>query len=161
MTHSQHYRFWSKIVQAESGCWEYRNQTKAVYPHFKWNGIGTTVARIAYMECVGPIPDGLTVDHLCKNTRCVNPKHLEAVSPAVNALRGDGPCAKNLRKTHCKHGHEFSGDNLVARAAGGRACRMCMNESQRKRRKDNPEQFQAWQAAYRERKKIRDMFLAG
>ena len=153
MTHSQHYRFWSKIVQADSGCWEYRNQPKAVYPHFKWNGVGTTVARIAYMECVGPIPSGLTVDHLCKNPRCVNPRHLEVVTQTVNTLRGDGPCAKNLRKTHCKHDHEFSGKNLRFRNTGGRSCRACIRASQARRKAQNPEQFQKWQADYRARQK--------
>ena len=156
MTHSQHYRFWSKIVQAESGCWEYRSQPKSVYPTFRWNGRRSPVARIAYEECVGPIPKGLTIDHLCKNTCCVNPRHLEAVTQTVNTLRGDGPCAKNLRKTHCKHGHELSGKNLRMRQTGGRACRTCIRASQARRKALNPVQFQQWQAAYRLRRKQRE-----
>jgi len=161
MTHSQHYRFWSKIVKGANGCWDYANQPKSVYPLFKWNGTHTTAHRIAYEEFFGPIPEGLTVDHLCKNTRCVNPAHLEAVSAKVNALRGQGPCAKNLHKTHCKHGHPFEGENLILRTQGGRACRTCLNEGQRRRKKENPEKFRKWQEAYQERKKIRDMFVAG
>lgn len=84
--------------------------------------------RVFYEHHVGPIPLGLTIDHLCKVTRCVNPDHLEPVTQRVNTLRGDGPSAVNARKTHCPHGHEYTPDNTYVRKAGGRICKTCSQQ---------------------------------
>ena len=65
------------------------------------------------------------IDHLCRNTSCVKPDHLDMVTPRENVLRGIGPTAVNAQKTHCIYGHELSGDNLINRSDGGRACRVC------------------------------------
>lgn len=90
--------------------------------------------RIAYELHVGPIPAGTEIDHLCRNRRCVNPDHLEAVSHAVNMHRGDTIAAKNAAKTHCPKGHPFDDANTAYRPNGGRRCRACAAEYQRKRR---------------------------
>jgi len=83
---------------------------------------------------VGPIPDGLTIDHLCRNRACVKPAHLEAVSQRVNTLRSPiAVAAINARKTHCKRGHAF--DDLNTRVSIGpngqrrRDCRACHRKS--------------------------------
>lgn len=84
------------------------------------------VHRLAYELCVGPIPDGLTIDHLCRNRACVNPGHLEPVTHRENVLRSNNPAAINARKTHCKHGHEFTEENtLVSKNGRNRQCRKC------------------------------------
>ena len=80
-----------------------------------------------YERFVGPIPDGFHIDHLCRVRNCVNPAHLEAVSPKVNNERSDSPTAKNGRKTHCPEGHELTGENLSSYhlKRGERSCRIC------------------------------------
>lgn len=79
-----------------------------------------------YRVLVGPVPDGLTLDHLCRNRCCCNPAHVEPVTLGENVLRGVGDPAQNARKTHCKHGHPFSGSNLyIEKMTGYRVCRVC------------------------------------
>lgn len=80
--------------------------------------------RIAYKLRYGSIPEGLTIDHLCRNKPCVNPGHLEAVTNRTNVLRGVGPSAQNARKTHCLRGHEYTEANTY-RSNGKRSCRTC------------------------------------
>jgi hypothetical protein len=84
---------------------------------------GTVLVHRASWELLrGPIPDGLHIDHLCRNRRCVNPDHLEPVSPGENVLRGEGLSAQNARKTRCKRGHSLD-DALIIN--GARFCREC------------------------------------
>lgn len=87
--------------------------------------------RFAYEFFVGPIPNGMTIDHLCRNRSCVNPKHLEAVTNKVNILRGIAPSAVNSRRTHCIHGHEFTPENTYRQGGGGRGCIECNRKYQR------------------------------
>jgi hypothetical protein len=84
--------------------------------------------RIAYELYLGPIPHGLDIDHLCRNRRCANPSHLEAVTRRINIVRGIGPKilgSLNANKTHCSNGHPFNEKNTVHRIDGGRRCRAC------------------------------------
>jgi hypothetical protein len=110
-------------------CWEWQgSMTPAGYGRLgvEWETI--QAHRYIYERLVGPIPEGLTIDHLCKNTRCVNPRHLEPVTAGVNTLRGDGPSGQNLRKTHCMRGHEFTPENIRRTSRGGRGCIACFRE---------------------------------
>jgi hypothetical protein len=86
---------------------------------FKW-----LAHRLVYEIMVGPIPKGLTLDHLCRNHACVNPLHLEPVTAVENVMRGDGWAARKARQTHCTRGHPLTEDNIYRR--GGRwRCRTC------------------------------------
>lgn len=84
----------------------------------------------------GPVPNGLELDHLCRQTLCVNDEHLEPVTRRVNALRGIGASAINAKKTHCVHGHLFAGPNLIIVSRpyrlDERRCRACDNSQSRK-----------------------------
>jgi hypothetical protein len=79
--------------------------------------------RYAYELLVGPIPDGLDLDHLCRVRMCVNPEHLEPVTRLVNNRRGRRN--QNGFKTHCDRGHEFTPENTYRKPNGGRSCREC------------------------------------
>jgi len=96
------------------------------------------VHRLAYWIARGPIPDGLTIDHLCKNTRCVNTNHLEVVTAEMNAARSGSIQANNARKTHCQRGHAFDAENTSirtdAKGRQSRQCKLCKREAARQQR---------------------------
>lgn len=81
--------------------------------------------RVGYEAMRGPIPGGLTIDHLCRNRRCCNPAHLEPVTQRVNTLRGDSPWVQRSRQQHCVNGHPFDVENTHYRPNGTRQCRAC------------------------------------
>lgn len=128
-------RIWPKVIKTET-CWLWTGARHAKYGHgmFGYNAMGRNVTRYVhrwvYEQLVGPIPEGLVLDHVrergCTNTNCCNPAHLEPVSNGTNTLRGVGPTADRARQTHCKRGHPLSGENLyVHPKRGHRHCREC------------------------------------
>lgn len=84
--------------------------------------------RFSYEYHIGKIPEGLTIDHLCRVRNCVNPAHMEPVTNRVNGLRGFSVSALNARKTHCPRGHELAGNNLKVNHLGRRFCAICRKE---------------------------------
>lgn len=121
-------------VDPNTGCFIWTGRVQNVgYPCFDPYGKPVLAHRWAYERKFGPIPEGLTLDHLCRTPRCVNPMHLEAVTHQENCLRGISPAAHNHRKTHCMHGHPFSLENTYVHGTRGtRRCRICTIESNRR-----------------------------
>lgn len=112
----------------QDGCWIYTGTINN-------KGYGTILGRAAhryfYEHLVGPIPKGLTIDHLCRVKACVNPTHLEPVTFSENTQR-----RPDVNKTHCKHGHEMTPENTIIKRGGEnrtpiRNCRTCKNLARR------------------------------
>lgn len=120
-------RFESSIIRTD-GC-HYWIKALSFGPHgygvFTVKRVNLMAHRVSYLLNRGPIPHGRQLDHLCRNTACVNPDHLEAVEPRTNYLRGTGFGAINAAKTECKNGHPLSGDNLRIGSNGERLCHIC------------------------------------
>jgi hypothetical protein len=132
-------RFWTKVkIVAE--CWEWQgfvdpNGYGQFYPTHTKNELAHIYA---YKFVYDIVPEGLVIDHLCRNRKCVNPFHLEAVTQRVNTLRGIGPSALNAVKTHCPQGHPYDEANTwVNPKKNERICRECSRQRYRKWYKAN------------------------
>lgn len=130
-------RFWTKVVKGPGlfDCWLWvASLSHHGYGRF-WDGNRMVKAhRFAYKLLVGPIPDGLELDHVlawgCTNRHCVNPSHLESVTGTENIRRGD--CTRfQSGKTHCPAGHPYDEANTYRRC-GSRYCRTCRRTRKRK-----------------------------
>lgn len=116
-----------RVMEIATGChvWLGAIQSKGYGSVGDGQG-GTTLAhRMAWVAQHGPIPNGLTIDHLCFNKRCVNVEHMELVTPAENIAR-----AKRM-KAYCPLGHEYTPENTYRNGAGHRYCRECHLTAQR------------------------------
>lgn len=137
-------RFWSKVRLSPDGCWIWKGSRnpKGYGLYAGDDGKRRAAHRAAYSGLVLPLPpyrpDGDQLDHLCRNRACVNPDHLELVSPRVNTLRGRTVAARRVAQTQCVNGHAFTPENTRIRPDGCRDCREChrrhSRESARRRR---------------------------
>jgi hypothetical protein len=128
------------LQKNRKGCWLWKSDGySGGYGRITLRGRVWMAHRIAYEFFVGRIRKGYVVDHLCRVPACCNPDHLEAVTNSTNTLRGAIPRGDRhykRKKTHCKYGHPFSGDNLTWEKSRGRlkrVCRVCRNRKARER----------------------------
>lgn len=124
--------FWQRVIEGTGGCWLWTGPlTRGDYGTFMApNGKMTRVHRYAYEVMVGPIPEGLELDHLCRVRLCVNPAHLDPVTHAVNVVR-----AYAVRSSHCTNGHPMTAENTYKDPKRGhRQCRTCRREADHRRR---------------------------
>jgi len=128
------------ICVADNGCWEWQlGLTKGGYGTYR----NTTAHRWVYEQLVGSIPAGLQLDHLCRVRHCVNPDHVEPVTPRENLMRGETLTAARAVQTHCIHGHEFTLENTRVKPNGCRECKTCHRNQSREygRRKRRAQPF--------------------
>ena len=124
-------RFWAKVErQTQDACWIWMRVKSRGYGRFWHKGRWEKAHRFAYELLVGPIPEGLTIDHLCRNRACVNPAHMETVDMRTNLLRGVGPSAIAAKATHCPKGHPYDLLNTYYNPSGHRRCRICHHQQQ-------------------------------
>lgn len=122
-------RLWTRLVRSPSGCWEWTGSGSDGYGLVRVDGRTVPAHKAVYELLVEPVPEGLQLDHLCRNRRCCNPAHLEPVTPLENTRRGMG----HGSETHCPSGHPYSGENLAV-SGGRRKCRTCKRVAERERR---------------------------
>lgn len=143
-------RVQAKIAVRESGCWEWvaarhLNGYGAAGSQTGRGGMPWLAHRLVYTLLVGPIPEGMQIDHfVCNWPPCVNPSHLRVVTPRENVLRAEGSvAARNAAKVVCPQGHPLAEGNLVPNVPG-RQCLTCRNrrESERTRRQRAGRPFQ-------------------
>lgn len=119
-------RFWSK-VDTSGECWIWLAAGKGGYGSFRVEGRSVAAHRFSWEIANGAIPEGLVLDHLCRQPACVNPAHLEPVTTGENMRRGLKTYA--LRTT-CKNGHDITDlANVKVRSNGRRECRVCARAS--------------------------------
>lgn len=134
-------RFWSNVDRT-GDCWLWLKAKDANgYGRVGWDGKVLLAHRVAYELVLGPIPDGLPLDHLCRVTNCINPGHLEPVPTRENTARGDHPSATALRENRCVNGHDYTPENTY-KWRGRRQCRQCRQSALDRRQPSPPVQRQ-------------------
>jgi hypothetical protein len=136
VSHSCRRPLWDRVfekVDASGDCWEWTGAKTLGYGHIARGGEGgghVRAHRAVWELLVGTIPAGLELDHLCRNTGCVNPDHLEAVTPRTNTLRSQSRGALNSKKVACPSGHPYDDENTYL-WRGERKCRACRRKPRR------------------------------
>lgn len=145
---------------SEDGCWVHHRRGSNGYAYnTTFEGKKANAYRLIYELVIGPIPEGMDLDHLCDNGPggCVNPFHVVPATRKENALRSTNLCAQRARQTHCKQGHPLSGDNLILvqrkKGHASRVCRTCAYERTNRWRAENPERAKELKRKYEQSEK--------
>jgi hypothetical protein len=129
---------WHKMAlpHGAADCWEWTGTVRSGYGRVHVNGRRRSAHVVVYELLNGPVPEGMQLDHLCRNRLCVNPSHLEPVSVKENVARGVSFAARYAARTHCPKGHEYTPENIdpiIQRGKNvGRRCRVCHLVQRRK-----------------------------
>ena len=123
----------SDRIDATGDCWEWTGAIQGDgYGSLTFDSQPWLAHRFIWTAMIGPIPDGLTIDHLCQNRICVNPDHLETVRFQENVWRGSNPRYRTVKHKRCQNGHRYIGANIDRRGKTNR-CYQCKLEYDRGR----------------------------
>ena len=118
------------VEDSETGCHVWPGAKNADgYGLLGRGGKSMAAHRWFWIQRHGPIPEGMKLDHLCRNPACVNPDHLEIVTNRENVMRGTSPHVLLSLKNECKRGHALTERNTIHKSDGGRQCRSCQREA--------------------------------
>jgi hypothetical protein len=130
MNETQMLNFNKKIeFDLVTGCWNWTSYTCKGYGRIYLNKKSRRAHRVSYEYWKGKIPKHLVLDHLCRNRRCVNPSHLEAVTLYENMIRSP---IHNINKKKCSHGHPYSESNTYRTPDRHRECKICRKLQRKK-----------------------------
>lgn len=119
-------------IEVDGDCWIYTGYTPPDgYGRIHYNRKPALAHRVCYEQLVGPIPEGLELDHVCRRPACVNPDHLDPVDHRTNAMRGAAPAIRRHRRRECIHGHRMTAENTYVTPQGYRQCRTCRSARQK------------------------------
>lgn len=136
-------------INYETGCWEWTGALDiGGYGQISVDNRCKLAHRISWNVFKGAIPNGLQIDHLCRNRKCVNPDHLRVTTRKDNILCSNGITARQVRQTHCKRGHEFTKENTYIDTKEGRNCIECKRMLQRRWGAKNKEKVKLWNRRY-------------
>jgi len=128
----------SRCERDENGCLVWQGATDRGYGRILVDNLSRRVHRVMWELSIGPIPSGLTIDHLCRNRACADVLHMEVVTIGVNVRRAvpfrPKAVAPEARKTHCRNGHEYTSETTTFRPDGTRRCRTCRRAQERAQR---------------------------
>lgn len=131
-------KFESLLSVGDNGCWVWTGWNARGYGYFRAGGRMNMAHRYSYELHRAEIPEGLVIDHLCRNKACVNPWHLEPVTQRVNVQRGEAGESLRRRRggmTECRNGHPFDDDNTRVDKRGRRSCKACYRVYDRERKR--------------------------
>lgn len=130
-------RYWALVdKRGPAECWPWKGKFCKGHGVLPWAARYRGAHKFGYELAKGPVPDGLEIDHLCRNRACQNPAHMEPVTSRVNTMRGNAVSARHARATHCKRGHAKVPENINIRVSKGREykrCKICAREYDRAR----------------------------
>lgn len=131
------------------GCRVWSGSKRSGYGCIEINGVNKKAHRVSYETFIGPIPEGLVIDHLCRNPGCIKPSHLEPVTNRTNVVRGLAPYINRRRaaaQTHCVNGHLYDEANTYHGKGpkSGRVCRICANNRTLRRRAEHGDALRAY-----------------
>ena len=136
LTKEENERFRSKYIELPNGCHQWQGPLdKDGYGTFYLRRKNRRAHRVAWFGMRGAIPPGMVVNHICRHRWCVNPQHMQLLTPRENGLQDSNSIpAINARKTHCKHGHEFDKVQHLKSGKSYRVCSICERDKTRRLR---------------------------